>query len=301
MFDQLFTHTGLSLERLRNFCKVAELESFTQAADSDSNRQTLYSRQIKELETYFGTELFRRKGRTVELTEDGRRLYTLVSEYFSAIEDFAESCATDMQTFVIGAGDSLIQWLILPNLKDIRLAAYNAELSCKNMRTQEIVEGLSNGTVDFGFTRKDAIDGSFEHIGLGKLKFGLFYPVNTDEGLKHDIDYLTNLTFAGMEGGGAFQRQFEMIAVKHGIILKKAVNCSSYPMMAKAVKSLGIAAILPMIASEEFPENRFKYRDMIMLDNFERDMVICWHSRKGRLNPSIPEIAKKMGKILRLN
>ena len=135
MFDALFEKSGLSLERLRSFCRVAEAGSFTRAAESDPNRQTLYSRQVKELEGYFSTELFRRNGRTITLTDTGRDLQRLAMEYFSALEDFTESCSGEMKSYTIGAGESLIRWMLLPKLPEIRQIAGRAEIAFNNNTT----------------------------------------------------------------------------------------------------------------------------------------------------------------------
>ena len=61
-FDRLFDISGLSLDRLRSFLRVVEAGSLTRAALGDVTRQSQYSRQIKELEGYFGTALTRRVG-----------------------------------------------------------------------------------------------------------------------------------------------------------------------------------------------------------------------------------------------
>lgn len=43
-------------------------------AEGDPSRQSLISRQIGELEAFFGTELARRKGKGLELTDAGLEL-----------------------------------------------------------------------------------------------------------------------------------------------------------------------------------------------------------------------------------
>ena len=57
MFEHLFAERGLSLDRLKTLIEVAKAGSIAAAARGDSARQSLYSRQIKELEEFFGVEL----------------------------------------------------------------------------------------------------------------------------------------------------------------------------------------------------------------------------------------------------
>src|SRR5437660_3252770 len=74
MFTHLLQEGGLSFDRLQSFCLVAQAGGVTKAAKGDPAKQSLFSRQIKELEEFFGTELIRRKGRGVTLSEAGERL-----------------------------------------------------------------------------------------------------------------------------------------------------------------------------------------------------------------------------------
>ena len=53
-FARLFTVSGLSLDRLRTFLRVAEAGNLAKAAKGDATQQSQFSRQIKELEAFFG-------------------------------------------------------------------------------------------------------------------------------------------------------------------------------------------------------------------------------------------------------
>lgn len=61
---------------LRSFECAARQESFTLAAEELHLTQSAISRQVKELEQAIGTDLFRRVGRRVVLTDAGRNLAT---------------------------------------------------------------------------------------------------------------------------------------------------------------------------------------------------------------------------------
>lgn len=298
MFWGMFSKTGLSLERLHSFCRVAQVESFTIAAEGDSNRQTLYSRQVKELEVYFETELFQRKGRTVTLTENGRQLHSLLCEYFSALEDFSESCSGEIKSYVIGAGDSIIQWMLLPKLPQIQGCFGKAKITFKNQRTNDIIHGLEEGTVDFGIVRADAVTSRLSSCDLGVLKFALFYPVDQAPPQRDSASLLSHFAFAGMEGSGSYQTHIRKVIASQGIIMKHAVNCSSFPMMAKAVQTLSFAAILPEIAVEELPAEHFQKVELAALKPLERQIVICWNHRLARVNPILMRTPQKLVTLL---
>ena len=82
----------LDLELLRTFLEVTESGSFTRAGQRLNRVQSAVSMQIRRLESIIGRSLFRRKGRTVELTDAGaqlvgyaRRMLSLSEEAMAAV------------------------------------------------------------------------------------------------------------------------------------------------------------------------------------------------------------------------
>ena len=67
----------MEIKNLESFRMVAELRSFTRAADSLGFTQSTISFQIRQLEDELGVPLFERNNRTVSLTNEGRRLLPL--------------------------------------------------------------------------------------------------------------------------------------------------------------------------------------------------------------------------------
>jgi hypothetical protein len=54
----------------------------------DPAKQSLYSRQVRELEQFFGVELTRRKGKGIEVTEQGREFARQVRAHLQSLTDF---------------------------------------------------------------------------------------------------------------------------------------------------------------------------------------------------------------------
>ena len=66
MFEELLSRRGLSFDRLRALVEVTQSGSIARAAEGDPNKQSQYSRQLKELEEFFGIELTQREGKNLE-------------------------------------------------------------------------------------------------------------------------------------------------------------------------------------------------------------------------------------------
>lgn len=79
-----------SLRAVKSFIAAAKYQNFTRAAEALCVTQAAISRQIRELESYLGAELFTRAGRAVELTVAGSIFYDAVQLSFVNISQAAE-------------------------------------------------------------------------------------------------------------------------------------------------------------------------------------------------------------------
>jgi LysR family glycine cleavage system transcriptional activator len=80
----------LPLSSLRVFVSVADLQSFTRAADLLGVSVSAVSMQIRSLEQYLGVKLFRRDGRLVKITPDALPLLPRIREGLSGLQQALE-------------------------------------------------------------------------------------------------------------------------------------------------------------------------------------------------------------------
>jgi DNA-binding transcriptional LysR family regulator len=157
MFETLFSKAGLSLDRLRSFLAMAEAGSIAKAAPGDAVRQSQISRQIRELEEFFGTELTQRRGKSLILTPAGARLAALVRAQLQGLDDFRLEEQGRPKAFVFGAGTSTLETMIAPCLPALATALGGALLRTESHRSRALVEAVREGRVDFAVVRRDAI------------------------------------------------------------------------------------------------------------------------------------------------
>lgn len=97
----------MAYAQLRAFHAVADAGGFHKAAERLRLTQPAVSIQVRSLERESGLVLFRRKGRTVELTEDGRALLACTREMFraeaNALRILASAGGGSRGTLAIGA------------------------------------------------------------------------------------------------------------------------------------------------------------------------------------------------------
>jgi len=303
MFAELLSQGGLSLDRLRSFCLVAQAGGVTKAAKGDAAKQSLFSRQVKELEEFFGTELIRRKGRGVILTPAGERLNVVARECFASLWDFKSECKGLPVEIVIGAGESLIRWLLMPKLIEIRKGLPNVKLKFLNLPTREIVRRLSDGLIDFGVLRKDAVSSPLRVAALGRMGYSLFLPTgagSSADGRERDAKVLDGVPLATLEGDGSFRQELAAVARKQGIRLNIQLECSSFPLVAGALGAGGMAAILPSIAGTELGRVGIKEVKAVPLKSFGREICLAWNPRLLRIRTALEKAGSTFAQVFRI-
>ncbi len=83
-----------SLDALIVFARVAEMKSFTQAAESLGIKKGRASVVVRALEHDVGATLLHRTTRTVQLTEDGRAFYSRARDLLAEAEELRSMFAT---------------------------------------------------------------------------------------------------------------------------------------------------------------------------------------------------------------
>jgi len=301
MFNELLSKSGLSLDRLESFCLVAEAGGVTKAAKGDPARQSLFSRQIKELEEFFGTELIRRKGRGVVLTEAGERLNVIARESFGSLADFQSECKSRPIEVVIGTGESVIQWLLMPRLEKLRQQIPNVRLKFLNLPTYEAVARLADGLIDFALVRSGAVSRPLVVSPIGSLSYSLFLPPSSEarQDRKSVATLLNTLPLATLEGEGSFRSELAELGKQHGIKFNIQIECPSFPLAARAVVLGGVAAILPTIAQDDLREAGVRQVQIPFLKSLEREMCLASNARLIRIRPILERVAAVLMRMCR--
>ncbi|MEC7520255.1 MAG: transcriptional regulator GcvA [Myxococcota bacterium] len=111
-----------TLPGLEAFEAAARHGSFTRAAEELHVTQSAISHRIKALETQLGCALFARRGRQLELTEEGRALASAARDAFARLREGVDRLRTRQGALTLSCSPSFaIRWLV-PNLPDFARA-----------------------------------------------------------------------------------------------------------------------------------------------------------------------------------
>jgi len=279
-YSLLLSKGGLSLDRLNNFCLIAEAGGLTKAAKGDPGKLSLFSRQIRELEEFFGVELKRRHGKGIVITEAGRRLAQLTRAHMLGLEDFQRAAKQVPKQLSIASGNSVLEWVLLPKIAELRRALPDTVLEFFSEQTATIVERLTDMTLDIGLIREDSVVPPLKAKQLFALGHALFIPRSlargvTAENLKARIADIPLATSVG----GQFRESLERGASKAKWPLNIAVSCSSFTQAARTVKSGACGAVLPQIATREFDPAKVVELPLPFLRGENRQVCVAWNPR----------------------
>jgi len=303
MFEKLFAQSGLSRERLKTFREIVAAGGITAAAGDESNRQRQSSRQLKELDRYFGVEFLKRGRGSIKLTDAGQQLYEIVGHTLRTLEEFHATCAGQFVELVVGAGESLIQWLLLPHLSGLAAAHLHLAITFQNLKTDEILHSVLDGGVDFGVVGRFGSHGALASAPLGRLECRLFaptalLPANRRGKLKSDL--LSHLPLATLEGSPGIHQAIQQGAQRIGIKLNVRLRFSSYPQLAQAVQSFGVAAIMPKLAAESFHGTDVRVVPSPFLGNLSRQVSLVWNRKMADVRPAIAKYSRLLPAMFRM-
>lgn len=302
MFESLFSERGLSLDRLKVLIEVRDAGSIAQAAPDDAVRQSQYSRQLRELSEFFGCELAQRRGKILKLTMEGERLAELAREQLRSLDDFRAECREQSIAFTIGAGDSLIQWLVIPRLGQIIDEFPGLHFATSNLRTNEIVQQLTDGRIDFGIIRKNAIAPGLKSVPLGTVRYVALIPHALQPGKKKMTlaEALSGLPFASQTTDGQFFAGLRELAKTLGVSAVPALACQSFPQTLAALRSGRFWAIVPEIAVRELAASSVSRVTDKILETLHREAMLAWNPRLVRIRPNAAKLAARLQHALAL-
>ncbi len=150
----------MELHQLRYFAAVAELGSFTRAAERCRVAQPSLSQQIAKFERELGQLLFERSGRTIRLTEAGRALYDQAVAILSAVEDMRERATEGFDpargAVRVGAIPTIAPYFLPGALREFRKRYPLATLALHEDVTERTIRDCLEGEIDLGIVATPA-------------------------------------------------------------------------------------------------------------------------------------------------
>ncbi|SMQ74970.1 transcriptional regulator, LysR family [Bacillus sp. OV166] len=172
----------MNIENLKMFCLVVDEGSISQAARLSYVSQPAVTRQIHQLENYYGTLLFDRSEGKLTVTETGRMLYpfakAIVNDFDRSKEVINQVTGESNASLMVGASLTIGEYLLPSLLGSFKKQAPEIKVTLTIKNTPSVLEDLANNVIDLAL-----VEGMVENKNFIVEKFAddelvLVYPAD---------------------------------------------------------------------------------------------------------------------------
>jgi DNA-binding transcriptional LysR family regulator len=280
----------IDFRHLETFCRVADLKSFSKAADDLFLTQPTISGHILSLEQSLSLRLFDRTSREVRLTKAGEvflkyasKILSFRKDLLNALSEFSQGIRGELS---LGASTIPGEYLLPKLLGDFKKEHPHVIISLKIADTKEIIQYVFQDNVEFGI-----IGAKLNHPSLHYEKYEedeIIVVAPPDHPLTRkkrvNIEELSKVPWIIREEGSGTQMSVEKALRKKGKSLKQfhvVMEMGSTSSVKEGVKAkLGLAFLSKRAAEEEMGQGVLSRIDVEGIELISRQIYIVTH--RGR-------------------
>jgi len=167
----------INLNHLRIFYYAAKEKNLTKAAEALFVTQPAVTMQIKALEHYLETALFRKRGKFLELTDQGSMLFNYAEKIFSIVDEMEHTLKGYSSladgTLIIGTTRSFARHLMPRLLSRYQEKFPDIKVSLEVGSSSEIAEGVAKFKYDLGIIGRIPLPGKVKAVPYTPEEFCL--------------------------------------------------------------------------------------------------------------------------------
>lgn len=249
----------MDLQSLNIFIQVAELNSFTRAAEKLGYSQPTISFQIKQLEKELGVQLFDRIGHTVSLTDAGKSALHYAQNICQLSQEMISSEKSKLEGIVrIAMADSLVTPLITKEFMNIKNKYPSLSLNIMTAGTDELFDLLNHNEVDMVCILDSQIHDT-TYVVVNEEEVDVHIVVSNKNPLSNKKDItitdLLSQSFLLTEKGMSYRRLFDEEMSKHKIEILPVLEMSNPESICKLVEEdLGISFLPDFVTDKAVDE-----------------------------------------------
>ena len=248
----------MELRNLITFTHVAELGSFTKAAEQLGYSQSTISFQIKQLEEELGCLLFERINHTITLTQRGHELVSYAHQVRALTDEFKESLIKDEELsghIHIVTPDSVCDDMINANYIDFHNRYPNISIKFTTADTLVMFDMLDHNEADIIITldthsyNKDYVIAKEEQLSMhfvasSKSKFAGVRDLS--------INDIINELFILTEYGQGYRRVLDKELAKRSLGITPILEIGRTDMITSLVANGDMISFLPDFVTKEY-------------------------------------------------
>ena len=240
----------MDTKNLTTFIYVAELRSFTKAADRLGFSQSTVSFQIKQMENELGCQLFERINHTVQLTEKGREVLEYAHQINRMTRELKDSMKEETASGYIrlAMADSLCTSLLSRDFLHFRELYPNIALKIIAAGTEEMFRLMNHNEADAILTLDNHIYNT-EYRILQEEKVRTFFVAGADTEIASasslSIEELLLQPFILTEKGMSYRRLLEEKLAELSLEIQPVLEIGSTELICSLVEQKAGISFLP--------------------------------------------------------
>jgi DNA-binding transcriptional LysR family regulator len=256
----------MELRNVGTFLRVAELRSFSRAAEQLGYSQSAVSAQIQQLETELGTPLFDRINKTIRLTDAGQEFSLYARQLVSTAEDALRTIQKSDAahgTLRIAFADSLCSAFLPTLLEQYHKRCPQVELVLRTCTTTEMFSLLDRNEIDLAYT-----------LDLPLTQHGLIHALDKAEPVcfvapaKHplarknsvSVDELVRQEFLLTEHGMSYRDVLEQFLATKQLSVRPLLELGSVEMLCRLVeRGMGLSFVPECVARPHLQDGTLVY------------------------------------------
>ena len=248
----------MELRNLITFTHVAELGSFTKAAEQLGYSQSTISFQIKQLEEELGCLLFERINHTITLTERGRELVSYAHQVRALTDEFKENLNKEEElsgNIHIVTPDSVCDDMITTNYIDFHNKFPNISIKFTTADTLVMFDMLDHNEADIIITL-DTHSYNKDYIIAKEEQLSMHFVASSNSkfaGKKNlKIKDIINEPFILTEYGQGYRRVLDKELAKRSLEIMPILEIGRTDMITSLVAKGDMISFLPDFVTKEY-------------------------------------------------
>ncbi|HIQ24363.1 MAG TPA: LysR family transcriptional regulator [Persephonella sp.] len=278
----------LDYHKLKIFKTVADLKSFSKAAEVLFLTQPTVTLQIKKLENYLGVTLLKRDKSGISLTEEGKLLYEYANkiiEDYIQMEEALSSIKKDFsKILVIGASSTIGEFLLPKFLPSFLQEHKNLKLNLFIGNSKAVEEGILSKNFYIGLVEDEISSNKISATAFYEDEIVLIANANCDIPEEIEVDQIKNYEFIFREKGSGTRNIVETVLGKEGIEIKPNIEISSSKAIARMVANSKYLAFVSKLVIEN--ELRLKNLKVVKVKDFQIKRRFSYITQKNIRLPS---------------
>ncbi len=274
----------MDIKNLTTFIYVAEMNSFTKAAQFLGYTQSTVSFQIKQLENELDCQLFERINHSVTLTERGRELLRYAHTVKKMTDELKEGISDRIEPsghVAMATASSLCRNMLGENYAPFYKEHKNITLKVTEAGTTDMLRMVDHNEVDMILTLDSHIYNT-DYIIAKEERVGVHFIAAVDSDIKDKvkIEDIVSYPFVLTEKGMSYTRIFEEKLAERSLEIKPVLETGNTDIICEIIKQgVGIGVLPDYVTGERVCRGELRY---IEVEGFEIEVwkQLLYHKNK---------------------